>query len=131
MEPGSEPVRVDRWLWAARMVKTRALAVDAIKGGRVTVNGERAKPSKDVRPGDEIEFASGPLRRTVVVRATAERRGSASVAALLFEETEESRVARERLLEQRRLDGMTGPRGGPRPTKRDRRRIEAERRRRG
>jgi ribosome-associated heat shock protein Hsp15 len=120
-----EPVRVDRWLWAARLVKTRALAVEAIKGGRVDVNGERVKPSKDVRPGDRVEIATGPLRRTVVVRATAVRRVSASEAALLYEETPESVAARERLAAERRLAGTSGARGGPRPTKRDRRRLGA------
>jgi ribosome-associated heat shock protein Hsp15 len=125
-----EPVRVDRWLWAARLVKTRALAVEAIKGGRVDVNGERAKPSKDVRAGDRIEISSGSLRRTVIVRATSVRRGPASEAALLYEETEESRAARERLAAERRLAGATG-RGGARPTKRDRRRLDAARRARG
>jgi ribosome-associated heat shock protein Hsp15 len=129
MAPDTEPVRVDRWLWAARMVKTRALAVEAIKGGRVEVNGERAKPSKDVRPGDRVEFASGPLRRCVIVLGTAVRRGPASEAALLYEETEESRAERERILEERRLAGASGQRGGARPTKRDRRRIDAARRR--
>jgi ribosome-associated heat shock protein Hsp15 len=128
MDPGTEPVRVDRWLWAARLVKTRALAVEAIKGGRVEVNGERAKPSKDVRPGDRVELASGPLRRVVIVTATAVRRGSASVAALLYQETPESREARERLIAERRLAGASGIRGGARPTKRDRRRLDATRR---
>jgi ribosome-associated heat shock protein Hsp15 len=123
-----EPVRLDRWLWAARLVKTRALGVEAIKGGRVAVGGERAKPSRDVKPGDRIEIASGAVRRTVIVRATAVRRGPASEAALLYEETEESRAARERLAAERRLAGATGARGGARPTKRDRRRLEAERR---
>lgn len=124
-----EPVRVDRWMWAARLVKTRALAVEAIKGGRVEVNGERAKPSKDVRPGDRIELATGPLRRTVVVRATSVRRGPASEAALLYEETPESREARERLAAELRAERAAGPkREGGRPTKRDRRRLEAARR---
>ena len=125
-----DPVRVDRWLWAARLVKTRALAVEAIKGGRVDVNGERVKPSRDVRPGDTVAIASGPLRRTVVVRATAVRRVSASEAALLYEETPESVAARERLAAERRLAGASGARGGPRPTKRDRRRLDATKRRR-
>jgi ribosome-associated heat shock protein Hsp15 len=119
-----EPVRVDRWLWAARLVKTRALAVEAIKGGRVKVNGKQAKPSRDVGPGDRIELSSGTLRRTVDVRATAVRRGPASEAALLYEETPESIAARERLAAERR----PGARGGPRPTKRDRRRLDAARR---
>ena len=120
-------VRLDKWLWAARLVKTRALAVEAIKGGRVDVNGDRVKPSREVRPGDTVEIASGPLRRSVVVRATAVRRVSASEVALLYEETPESIEARERLAAERRLTGT----GGPRPTKRDRRRLDASRRTRG
>jgi ribosome-associated heat shock protein Hsp15 len=123
-----EPVRLDRWLWAARLAKTRALGVEAIKGGRVDVNGERAKPSRDVRPGDRIEIRGSSLRRTVVVRATAVKRGPASEAALLYEETEESREGRERLAAERRLAGASGARGGARPTKRDRRRLDATRR---
>jgi ribosome-associated heat shock protein Hsp15 len=130
MDPPSAPVRLDRWLWAARLVKTRALAVEAIKGGRVDVNGDRAKPSRDVRPGDRIELASGPLRRCVVVRGTSVRRGPAGEAALLYEETPESLAARERLVAERRLAGATGTRGGARPTKRDRRRLDATRRQR-
>ena len=123
-----EPVRLDRWLWAARLVKTRALGVEAIKGGRVEVDGERAKPSRDVKPGDTISIRGSSLRRTVVVRATAVKRGPASDAALLYEETEESRELRERIAADRRLAGASGARGGARPTKRDRRRLEAERR---
>lgn len=126
-----EPVRVDRWLWAARLVKTRALAVDAIKGGRVQVNGERAKPSKEVRPGDRIEYAAGRLRRSLVVRATEVRRGPASAAAELYEETAESVAARERLAAELRAErAIGGAREGGRPTKRDRRRLEAARRKR-
>ena len=66
----TDPQRVDKWLWAARLVKTRALAVEAVNGGRVHVNGQRVKPSKDVRPGDELEITVGPVRRTVVIRGT-------------------------------------------------------------
>ena len=128
MEPFSEPVRIDRWLWAARLVKTRALAVEAIKGGRVELNDERAKPSKDVRPGDRVEISSGSLRRCVIVRATAVRRGPASAAAQLYEETAESLEAGERLAAERRLAGARGLRGGARPTKRDRRRLDTARR---
>jgi ribosome-associated heat shock protein Hsp15 len=126
-----DPVRLDRWLWAARLVKTRALGVEAIKGGRVDVNDERAKPSRDVRPGDTIAIRGSSLRRTVVVRATAVKRGPASEAALLYEETEESRELRERIAADRRLAGASGSRGGARPTKRDRRRLDAARRARG
>ena len=126
-----DPVRIDKWLWAARLVKTRALAVEALKGGRVQVNGERAKPSKEVRPGDRIELATGRLRRTVDVRGTSLRRGPASEAALLYEETDESVAARARLVAELRAERAAGDiREGGRPTKRDRRRLEAARRRR-
>jgi ribosome-associated heat shock protein Hsp15 len=119
------PVRVDKWLWAARLMKTRALAAEAVKGGRVHVGGHAVKPSRDVRPGDRIEVTTGPLRMTVLVRGTAERRGPASEAARLYEETPESRAAREREREAQRLARPAAvERGGGRPTKRDRRRYE-------
>jgi ribosome-associated heat shock protein Hsp15 len=124
-------VRVDKWLWAARLHKTRSLAADAVKGGRVQVNGQRVKPSRDVGPGDEIEVTIGQLRRTVVVRGVSERRGPAKEAVLLYEETPESVAARELLAEQRRL--ASPPPGadlGGRPTKRDRRRLDDARGRR-
>jgi ribosome-associated heat shock protein Hsp15 len=134
MDPGAAPVRVDKWLWAARFFKTRGLATDAVKGGRVHVNGRAAKPSRDVAPGDRLEIAVGPVRFSVVVRATAERRGSAAVAALLYEETAESRAERERVAAERRLAAASEPaypdRGG-RPTKRDRRRLDQAARGRG
>jgi ribosome-associated heat shock protein Hsp15 len=110
-----EPVRLDKWLWAARMTKTRALAAEAIKAGRVQVNGTVAKPSKELKAGDRVEFRTGPLRLGVVVRGLSARRGPASAAALLYEETPESRAAREELTVAER---------GERPTKRDRRRLE-------
>jgi ribosome-associated heat shock protein Hsp15 len=118
------PVRIDKWLWAARIVKTRALAAEAVKGGRVHVNGQAVKPSKDLRPGDRLEITLGQLRLAVVVRGTAERRGPATEAQLLYDETEESRAARERLAAERRLAGAQSTDLGTRPTKRDRRRYE-------
>ena len=121
-----EPVRVDTWLWAARFVKTRALAVEAIKGGRVHVNGNAAKPSKDVRPGDRIEMTLGQTRLTVDVLGTATRRGPAKEAALLYEETPESRATSERQAELRRLAPPPIAPGGARPTKRDRRRLSSD-----
>ena len=120
-------VRVDRWLWAARFVKSRSLASEAVKGGRVQVNGSRVKPSRELRPGDRVEITSGPERRTVVVRALAERRGPASQAALLYEETPESLAAREREAAEARLARAPGADAGARPTKRDRRLIDAAR----
>ena len=119
------PVRIDKWLWAARLAKTRALAAEAVKGGRVHVNGHAVKPSRDVRPGDRLDVTTGPVRLSVVVRDTAERRGPASEAALLYDETPESRETRERFRAERRLAQPPAPeRGAGRPTKRDRRRFE-------
>jgi ribosome-associated heat shock protein Hsp15 len=120
-----EPVRIDKWLWAARLVKTRALAAEAVKGGRVHVDGRAVKPSRDVRPGDRIELTVGTVRRIVDVRGTAERRGPASEAVRLYEETPESIAARERDREARRFAPAPEiDRGAGRPTKRDRRRYE-------
>jgi ribosome-associated heat shock protein Hsp15 len=124
MADASAPVRVDKWLWAARLVKTRSLGAEAVKGGRVHVNGRAIKPSKDVRPGDRLELTTGPVRIAVVVRGTAERRGPAADAALLYDETAESLAGRERYAAQRRLDAAMGTDRGGRPTKRDRRRFE-------
>jgi ribosome-associated heat shock protein Hsp15 len=118
-----ERIRVDKWLWVARLLKTRALAADAVKAGRVKVNGVAAKPSKEVAPGDRIELRTGPVRMDVAVRGVAPRRGPASEAARLYEETAESRAARERHSEERRLARQDGGEGG-RPTKRDRRILE-------
>lgn len=131
MADALEAVRLDRWLWAARLVKTRALAVEAVKGGRVHLNGNAVKPSRDVRSGDRLEVTLPHGRMTVIVRAVAERRGPAAEAARLYEETPESREARERAADERRLAATPVPERGPRPTKRDRRRLERERGRHG
>ena len=124
-----EPVRIDKWLWAARMFKTRPLAAEAIGGGRVELNGARVKPSRDVKPGDRLVITRGEgVRQTVVVRATAVRRGSATEAVKLYEETEESREAREEHAARRKLQAPPPQfTGGGRPTKRDRRRLEERR----
>ena len=118
------PVRVDKWLWAARLVKTRSLAADAVKGGRVEVNGQRVKPSRDVRSGDRLEITIGQVRREVVVKGTAERRGPASEAEQLYEETPESVLRREQFIAERRMAALPAPERGGRPTKRDRRRMD-------
>ena len=70
-------MRIDKWLWAARLMKTRSDAATAVSGGKVHLNGNAVKPSRDVKPGDELEITRGPLRQTVVVRGLAERRGPA------------------------------------------------------
>lgn len=118
----ADRVRLDKWLWAARFFKTRSLATEAIAGGKVEVNGERAKPAKAIKPGDEVRLRQGPYEHTLIVRALAERRGPASVAQALYEETEASRAARERLAAQLRMAPATfvyEEKG--RPTKKDRR----------
>jgi ribosome-associated heat shock protein Hsp15 len=121
-----ESIRIDRWLWAARFFKTRGLATEAVLGGRVRLNGERVKPARDVRPADTVEVRIGEMHSTVVVRAVAGKRGSAAVAATLYEETAESAAGRERAAQERRLAHAAGADlGGARPTKLDRRRIEA------
>ncbi|GJG85379.1 hypothetical protein tb265_05600 [Gemmatimonadetes bacterium T265] len=112
-------VRIDKWLWAARFFKTRSLATEAVDGGKVDVNGARVKPAKLVGVGDEVRVRVGPQLFVVRVTDTAERRGSATVAATLYEETEESAAARAREAEQRRLGAVAVDEG--RPDKRDRR----------
>ena len=125
-------VRVDKWLWAARFFKTRAAATEAVLGGRVRVNGERVKAAKHVHAADIVEVRVGETDWTITVLSVADKRGSASVAAALFEETAESTAERERSAEERKLSRPPGSlTGGPRPTKQDRRRIEALRRKRG
>lgn len=118
-------MRVDKWLWTARLFKTRALAAGAVKGGRVRVGGVTVKPSREVLPGDELEITIGAVRRTVIVRGAAERRVSSAEAANLYVETETSVAERERQVELRRLAGPADL--GRRPTKRDRRRYDAGR----
>jgi len=117
-------VRIDKWLWAARLVKTRALAVDAIRGGRVKVNGAPAKPSKDVKPGDEIEFSQGVIRITARINGTAERRLPASAAIQLYTETEDSRTEREARIAEMKMTRPQGVDRNARPTKRDRRQFD-------
>lgn len=123
-----EQVRVDKWLWAARFYKTRSLATDAVTGGRVHVNGERVKPSKDVRVGDTVELRIGTVPWTVLVTGLSGKRGSAAVAATLYDETPESAAAREHQAALRKLSRPLGADLGERPTKQDRRRLEALRR---
>jgi ribosome-associated heat shock protein Hsp15 len=123
-----EHVRIDKWLWAARFFKTRGLATEAVAGGRVHVNGARVKPSKEVRAGDEVVAHVGHVAWTVVVRGVSDKRGPASVAQTLYEETEESRARREQFAAERRLARPLGADLGARPTKQDRRRLDALRR---
>jgi ribosome-associated heat shock protein Hsp15 len=117
-------VRLDKWLWAARFFKTRSLAGEEIGKGRVRVNGQAAKASRELRAGDRVELRQGTVARAVVVRALSEVRGPAPVAQALYEETSESRAERERLAQARRagVEPALAIEQG-RPTKRDRRRL--------
>ena len=123
-----ERVRIDKWLWAARFFKTRSAATEAVLAGRVQLNGTRVKPAREVRVADTLEIRRGLTQRTVVVAGLAERRGSAEVAAGLYDETPESVAAREQRALERRLARPPGADLGGRPTKQDRRRLDALRR---
>ncbi len=115
-------MRIDKWLWAARFFKTRTLAAEAIAAGHVSVNGERAKPAKDVRPGEQVLVRRPPFEHAVVVKALSERRGPAAEAALLYEETAESRARRTVLAAE--MKAQPQPRFKGRPTKKTRRDYE-------
>jgi ribosome-associated heat shock protein Hsp15 len=123
-EKNSASVRVDKWLWAARFFKSRSIAVTAIESGKVTVNGDRVKPARDVKSGDAVRVRLGPYEHTVIVRAVSDRRGPAAQAALLYEETAESRAAREKLHWQLKHAAPVIVPGDGRPTKRDRRQLD-------
>ena len=123
-----EHVRIDKWLWAARFFKTRSAATDAVHGGRVHLNDARVKPSKEIRTGDTVEVRIGQLQWTVVVRGLSDKRGPATVATALYDETPESTAVRERRTTELRLARPLGADLGARPTKQARRRIEDLRR---
>jgi len=124
-------VRLDKWLWAARLFKTRALAAEAIDGGKVQVNEERVKRAKLVAVNDAIRLRQGPYELHLVVRGLTERRGPASAAAELYLETPESREARQRRALELRSVNAAFVEETARPTKRDRRRLERFRKERG
>jgi ribosome-associated heat shock protein Hsp15 len=120
----SDDVRLDKWLWAARLFKTRSLATEEVARGRVTVNGQPAKAARALRPGDRLQIRHGVVTREIVVRALSTVRGPAPVAQTLYEETPESLAARQKAAEARRLaaePALAIEQG--RPTKRDRRRL--------
>lgn len=124
-DPVSVGVRLDKWLWAARFYKTRSLAVDDIGKGRVNVNAQAAKASRELRVGDLVELRQGDLRRVLTVMALSHVRGPAPIAQALYAETADSLSARAAAVEARRLG--TEPAHGiehGRPTKRDRRDLQ-------
>ena len=116
-------VRIDKWLWAARFYKTRSLAADAVDGGKVQANGERAKPAKLLKPGDVLSIRSGPYAWDITVLMLSERRGPAAEAAKLYRESDDSRKVREEKIAMLKSEGQSNRFSGGRPTKRARRQI--------
>ena len=123
-EETGEPIRIDKWLWAARFFKTRSLAAEAVAGGKVEINGVRAKPSRNVRPGETLNVRKGPFEWTVIVRGIAKNRGPAPQARLLFDETEESVRKRAAAAAQMKFERPPGFDLPGRPSKKDRRAIQ-------
>jgi ribosome-associated heat shock protein Hsp15 len=120
----SNGIRLDKWLWAARFFKTRSLASDAISGGKIQLNGHRAKRAKLVHLGDEVRIRKGPFEQMVVVRGLADKRGPAKIAQGLYEETVDSLHKREMMAIQLKSVPGTSFKTKGRPTKRERRDIE-------
>jgi ribosome-associated heat shock protein Hsp15 len=118
------PVRLDKWLWAARFYKTRTLAAEAIDAGRVEVNGDRAKRSRAITVGDTLRVRKPPFEQVVEVAGESEQRGPATVAAMLYHETEDSRKAREALAARMKPMGPPVFRERGKPDKKDRRAID-------
>ena len=121
---GVERLRIDKWLWAARFYRTRSLAAAAVEAGQVRVGGERVKPSRAIHAGETVEVRKGGLAWTVEVTGLDDRRGSASDAAQLYREREDSRAARDEEVARRRAIAASAPLLPGRPTKRDRRKLE-------
>jgi ribosome-associated heat shock protein Hsp15 len=116
-------VRIDKWLWAARFYKTRSLAAQAVAGGKVHVNGDRVKPARELREGDEVRLRVGDHEWIVVVRQLSSQRGPAAQAQLLYEEKEDSRKRRLEAIALRKAQADPHREQSGRPTKRDRRLI--------
>lgn len=122
-EKDDDKVRLDKWLWAARFFKTRALAKAAIEGGKVHCKGERCKPSKEPKVGDELVIRAGFDERTVVIRALSAVRRGAPDAQLLYEETADSLERREQAAAMRKA-GALGVETDGRPSKKQRRELQ-------
>jgi len=119
----TNPVRIDKWLWAARFFKTRSLAQAAVRGGHVSINGHACKPARTVSVGDKLRVVCGEIEFEIVVEALSDKRGPASAARGLFTETPASVEKRERVAEHKRLTRQSAPQG--RPDKRERRKIRS------
>ncbi len=119
----SDGVRIDKWLWAARFYKTRSLAAQAVSGGKVHLNGVRVKPARAVKVADTLEIHKEGVKFCIAVLALSERRGSASVAQTLYQESQQSIDKREALHEQYRLAAAATPRPEHKPDKKARRQL--------
>ncbi|MDF3839140.1 RNA-binding S4 domain-containing protein [Cupriavidus basilensis] len=117
-------LRIDKWLWCARFFKTRSLAAEAVERGKVQVNGQGCKNSREVKPGDTIVLEAHQQRWELVVKGIVGARGSATIAQALYAETEASQARRREEAELRRLNVEPASRLQGRPTKRDRRQID-------
>lgn len=119
-------VRADKWLWAARFFRTRTLAKEAIEGGKVHMNGQKIKTSKELQVGDTLTIRQGHAsvqeQKTIIIKALSDNRGSATIAQTLYDETEESIATREFFAEQRKLQNLARP--STKPDKKQRRDIE-------
>ncbi len=122
--PTASVVRIDKWLWAARFFKTRAAAQQAVEGGKIKLNGERTKPAKDLKVGDQLVIHAGTAAWTIAVVRLSDKRGPATVARTLYEEDEDSRVQREERAALRRFAASPDQERSGRPTKRERRQLE-------
>ena len=118
-----DKVRIDKWLWAARFYKTRAMATEAINGGHVHLNGQRIKPAREVSVGDKISITKVPYTFVIHVKALSVKRGSAAIAQTLYKETPASQLQREALRQQQRLHAANSPSPKKRPDKQQRRKI--------
>jgi ribosome-associated heat shock protein Hsp15 len=116
-------VRLDKWLWAARFFKTRSVAREAVSGGKVHLNGNRAKPGRTINIGDELRIQRGEEEFVITIVEPSTRRGPATVARTLYEESDESRIRREKLVEERKLERQQHATRERRPDKRQRRNI--------
>jgi len=123
-----DDTRIDKWLWAARFFKTRSQATAAVTGGKVEINGDTAKPSKTVKVGDRIKLRLGPTEYRLTITGIGERRGSASVAQTLYEESPESLAERQRVATERRFASAPSYEEKGRPSKKDRRDLDRWRR---
>ncbi len=118
-----ERMRLDKWLWAARFFKTRSLATQAVDAGKVRLNGERAKPAREIKTGDRLQISLGEYEWTLSIVGLSLQRGPAPVAQALYQEDAESMAKRQQQIADRKLQANPAAEINGRPTKRDRRQI--------